>query len=217
MLRLESPGATTLRKDTLNTRKRIIETAETLFSERGVESTSLLEIAKAAGQKNRSAMQYHFKNKEGLLEAVLDKHALRISEKRAGMLDELERRGDYSLYELIEALVLPMASQLDNDDGGPAFLKIHSQLMTTEAFSGLRARRDENDPSTRRLLAMAAPFMNTGDPDMARSRLVLSGCLLIHGLAAYLAQGGHIERSRFLDILVQGIVDLLDPPARTIP
>ena len=78
-----------MRKDTLSTRKRIIDTAERLFSERGVESTSLLEIAKAAGQKNRSALQYHFTNKEGLLEAVLDKHASKIAEARNLMLDKL--------------------------------------------------------------------------------------------------------------------------------
>jgi AcrR family transcriptional regulator len=202
-----------LRKDTLTTRKRIIEAAETLFAERGVESTSLLEIAKAAGQKNRSAMQYHFTNKEGLLDAVLDKHAEDISRSRALMLDELEQRGDYSLYELIEALVLPMASQLDNQDGGRAFLKIHSQLMTTEAFTELRSRRDQADVVTRRLLDMAAPFITSNDSDKVRARFVLAGCLLIHGLASFLAHSHDIERTAFLQTLVQGIVDLLAPPA----
>jgi AcrR family transcriptional regulator len=202
-----------LRKDTLTTRKRIIDTAEALFAERGVESTSLLEIARAAGQKNRSAMQYHFTNKEGLLDAVLDKHAKHISQTRALMLDELDQGGDYSFYQLIEALVLPMASQLDNEDGGRAFLKIHSQLMTAETFSELRGRRDGDDSETQRLLAMAAPFMNTEDPDKVRVRFVLVGCLLIHGLAAYLAHSSHIDRSTFLQILIQSIVDLLDPPS----
>lgn len=203
-----------MRKDTLTTRKRIIDTAEALFAERGVESTSLLEIAKAAGQKNRSAMQYHFTNKEGLLDAVLDKHARHISHTRALMLDELEQGGDYSFYQLVEALVLPMASQLDNEDGGRDFLKIHSQLMTAEAYSELRRRRDGNDGETQRLIDMAGRFMNTEDPDNVSARFVLAGCLLIHGLAAYLAHTtSHIDRSTFLQILIQGIVDLLDPPS----
>jgi hypothetical protein len=129
------------------------------------------------------------------------------------MLDELHQGGDYSFYQLIEALVLPMASQLDNEDGGRAFLKIHSQLMTAEAFSELRRRRERDDSTTQRLLDMAAPFMNTEDPDKVRARFVLAGCLLIHGLAAYLAHSSHIDRSTFLQILIQGIVDLLDPPS----
>jgi AcrR family transcriptional regulator len=201
-----------VRKDTLATRKRIIDTAERLFAERGVESTSLLEIAKASGQKNRSALQYHFTNKEGLLDAVLDKHAQNISDARVLMLDELEQRGDYTLYELIEALVLPMASQLDNKDGGRAFLKIHSQLMTTEIYSELRERRDQDNVDTRRFLALTAPFMNTEDMDSINARFVLTGCLLIHGLAAYLVQTDHIARSAFLHTLIQGMVDLMQQP-----
>ena len=198
-----------MRKDTLATRKRIIDTAEALFAERGVESTSLLEIAKAAGQKNRSALQYHFTNKEGLLDAVLDKHAQDISDVRTLMLDRLEQRGDYSLYEFIEALVLPMASQLDNKDGGRAFLKIHSQLMTTETYSELRERRDKNNTDTQRLLAMTLPFLNTQDQESVSARFLLAGCLLVHGLAAYLVQTDNINRGAFLHTLVQGLVDLL--------
>ncbi len=197
-----------MRKDTLSTRKSIIDTAERLFAERGVESTSLLEIAKASGQKNRSALQYHFTNKEGLLEAVLDKHASKIAEARNLMLDKLETRGDYGLRELVEALVLPMASQLDNEDGGQAFLMIHSQLMTTQVYSDLRRRRDDANTDTRRLFAMASPFLNIKDMDSLRARGVLIGCLLIQGLAAYLAQSDQITRSAYQQALVQGIVDL---------
>jgi AcrR family transcriptional regulator len=206
-----------LRKDTLATRKRIIDTAEALFAERGVESTSLLEIAKASGQKNRSALQYHFTNKEGLLDAVLDKHAQDISDARVLMLDQLERRGDYTLYELIEALVLPMASQLDNPDGGRAFLKIHSQLMTTETYSELRQRRDKDNADTQRLFAMTAPFLNTEDQEAVSARFLLAGCLLVHGLAAYLVQTDSIPRGAFLHTLVQGIVDLLQQPSQDRP
>ena len=202
-----------MRKDTLATRSRIIDTAETLFAEHGVESTSLLEIAKASGQKNRSALQYHFTNKEGLLDAVLDKHAGAIAADRAAMLDALEARGAYSFYELIEALVLPMARQLDNENGGRAFLKIHSQLMTTELYGPLRQRRDREDAQTGRLLAMAAPFMAPGDPDGNGARFLLTGCLLVHGLAAYLAQTEDIARPVFMHTLIQGIVDLLSQPA----
>ena len=195
-----------VRKDTLATRKRIIDTAERLFAERGVESTSLLEIARAAGQKNRSALQYHFTNKDGLLDAVLDKHAYDISRARGLMLDELEEKGDYTLHQLIEALVLPMASQLDNEDGGQAFLKIHSQLLSSETYRGLRQHRDEDDENTRRLLQMTAAFMSAQDKDAIRASLALTGCLLIHGLAIYLAQSNHIAGSTYLKVLIQGIV-----------
>lgn len=206
-----------MRKDTLETRKRIIDTAERLFAERGVESTSLLEIAKESGQKNRSALQYHFTNKEGLLNAVLDKHANDISQARSLMLDELEQRGSFALDELVEALVLPMASQLDNRDGGRSFLKIHSQLMATETYRDLRQRRDANDANTRRLVAMTKGFMPEQDADSMRARFALIGCLLIHGLAIYLGQSHSISRATYLRVLIQAIVDLVEQTPHTEP
>lgn len=51
---------------------------------------------------------------------------------------------------------MPMASQLDNEDGGRAFLKIHSQRLTTDTCAELRQRRDRANSDTQRLLVMAA-------------------------------------------------------------
>ena len=52
-----------MRKDALATRKRIIDSAEQLFAEKVEEATSLLDNARAAQQKNRSAWQYPLEGK----------------------------------------------------------------------------------------------------------------------------------------------------------
>jgi AcrR family transcriptional regulator len=208
-----------LRKDTLATRKRLIDTAETLFAERGIASTSLLDIAKTAGQKNRSALQYHFTNKEGLLDAVLDKHAEGIANRRIAMLDELESGADYHLYQVIEALVLPMATLLDDEDGGHEFLKIHSQLMTTGNYLELRRHRDRDAIDTQRLQQMISQAIETSEQKMIHARLMLMGCMLVHGLADYTSQLDKIPRKVFLHTLIQAIVDLLQqsPDALSAP
>lgn len=198
-----------MRKDTLATRRRIIDAAEQLFAAKGVEATSLLDIARAAEQKNRSALQYHFNNKEGILHAVLDKHALPISEARNARLDQLEAVGDYTLYQLVQALVEPMAAELDNADGGREFIKIHSELMTSERYRPLRQRRDEDLVDVQRMHRMALPFIDITDPEALRARGILIGCLLIHGLATYLPQQGLLSRDVFLHTLTQAIVDLM--------
>lgn len=201
-----------MRKDTLATRTQIIRTAEALFAEGGVERTSLLDIAKASGQKNRSAIQYHFSNKEGLLDAVLDKHASTIAEARNQRLDQLELQDSYTLQELIEALVLPFATALDNPDGGHAFIKIHSELMTTASFSELRQRRDQAAVDVQRFQAMMAPLVDNTDPIGLRIRQKLLGSLLIHSLADYTSQPADIPQDRFLATLVQAITGLLQQP-----
>ena len=61
---------------------------------------------------------------------------------------------------------------------------------------------------------MAAPFLGDPTNDETRARFLLTGCLLIHGLSAYLGQRDGIARPAFLDTLVQGITDLLQPPAQ---
>lgn len=198
-----------MRKDTLATRKRIIDAAEKLFAKKGVEATSLLDIARAAEQKNRSALQYHFKNKEGLLHAVLDKHAIPIAEARNAYLDQLEAGGDYSYYQLVEALVAPMAAELDNADGGSEFIKIHSELMSSEQFRGFRQQRDKDLADVQRMQKLAIPFVDNSDPEALRARGILIGCLLIHGLATYLPQQSLLSREVFLRTLIQGIVDLM--------
>ena len=53
------------------TRARIVAACERLFAERGIERVSLNEIVAAAGQRNASAIHYHFGDREGLMERVL--------------------------------------------------------------------------------------------------------------------------------------------------
>lgn len=54
-----------------NTRIALIKAAGKLFTENGIEGTSIREIAKAAGTDS-SMIKYYFGNKDGLIKAVID-------------------------------------------------------------------------------------------------------------------------------------------------
>ena len=60
------------KEEALETRARILETAEHIFSEQGVAHTSLQDIA-AAANVTRGAIYWHFKNKIDLLDAMLQR------------------------------------------------------------------------------------------------------------------------------------------------
>ena len=47
------------------TRAQLVATAEILFAARGLDAVSQNEITKAAGQRNASALHYHFGGKDG--------------------------------------------------------------------------------------------------------------------------------------------------------
>jgi TetR/AcrR family acrAB operon transcriptional repressor len=60
------------KQEALETRSRILDTAERVFHEKGVSRTSLADIASAAGV-TRGAIYWHFENKADLFAAMMDR------------------------------------------------------------------------------------------------------------------------------------------------
>ena len=52
------------------TQTAIMRSVECLAAENGLENISIRDILARAGQKNESALQYHFKNLSGLLASI---------------------------------------------------------------------------------------------------------------------------------------------------
>ncbi|MEZ5253602.1 MAG: TetR family transcriptional regulator [Microthrixaceae bacterium] len=107
-----------------STRDRLLDVAEQRFARSGIAAVTTREIVEAAGQRNTSAVSYHFGSREGLLAAIL--------RRRGGPIDiERGRRraslGDASHRDLIACLVVPYSAMLD-DGGGRAYLRIVDQL-----------------------------------------------------------------------------------------
>jgi TetR/AcrR family acrAB operon transcriptional repressor len=57
-------------------RRRILDAAEELFAERGFDRTSFVDIAERSGI-SRGSIPWHFKNKNGLVMAVVERAVLR--------------------------------------------------------------------------------------------------------------------------------------------
>ena len=112
-----------------DTRTRLLEAAERLFAERGVEAVSLREITRESGARNAIALQYHFEDRAGVLQAIFDKHVPEVEARRHAMLDEYEARGEADLRALASALVRPLAAKLADRDGGLHFLQIYAELV----------------------------------------------------------------------------------------
>ena len=62
----------------------LIETAERLFAEKGIDNVSLREINRAAGQKNVAALHYHFGTRESLLEALFENRMSGVNNRPPG-------------------------------------------------------------------------------------------------------------------------------------
>ena len=142
-----------------DTRAELIRAAERLFASRGIDGVSSREITRAAGQRNTSALQYHFGDRPSLLQAVIDKHRADTEPRRHALLDQCEADGSGDLRALAAALVLPLAAKLADPDGGRAYLQINCEVYTRPSVRvELVPRRDPGN-SMLRWHAMLDPLL----------------------------------------------------------
>jgi len=98
----------------IEAKTRILDAAELLLGERGLEGASLREISAAAGQANTSAVQYHFGGKEGLIAALIAREVDRFEPRRRELLAAIEARGKPAdVREVLKVLFLPLAEASD--------------------------------------------------------------------------------------------------------
>jgi len=109
-LRDASPSPLLAAPDSLGaTRDAILDAAERLFSENGVEGTSVRQIITAAGV-NLGAINYHFGTKDRLALEVFARRLEPVNRERIARLDALEKaagRRKVKLEQVIDALIRP--------------------------------------------------------------------------------------------------------------
>ena len=96
-------------KELKDTRSRILDTAEELFSEQGFDRVSIRDITKKA-RVNLAAINYHFGSKEELFEAVLTRRLDPMNQERIELLERIEREGVgrvLSCERILFAMMIP--------------------------------------------------------------------------------------------------------------
>jgi AcrR family transcriptional regulator len=142
----------------LDVRNRLVEVAEELFAQAGIDSVSLREINAAAGATNASAIQYHFGDRAGLIRAVLARHDPSVESGRHVLLDQYEadeREGD--LRSLAGALVRPLAAVLDL---APGYLQIRADLLNRPRPVIEPASLHDPSDSTNRWRVLVQPLLS---------------------------------------------------------
>jgi TetR/AcrR family transcriptional regulator, regulator of cefoperazone and chloramphenicol sensitivity len=107
------------------TKVRLLDTAEHLFARGSIAGVTTREITEAAGQKNTSAISYHFGSREGLLLELLARRGAPVDERRRALRDTLGVAPE--LPELVDCLVVPYSALLLNPEGR-SYLRIVAQL-----------------------------------------------------------------------------------------
>jgi AcrR family transcriptional regulator len=220
--RSATPRARTARG--ARTREALLDAAERLWGDRGIDGVSLREIRLAAGQRNSSVLQFHFGDKRGLRRALAQRHVPRIAAIQEDLYGALIARGrEGELPELVEALVRPPADYLRRGPSERAWTRIAAQEIGRPEL--LHSHMAAGVPPIARHVGTAvyARLARTLPPDVAVERL-MSVIVAIHHLCADRARlddapPGAVVRDalpfdRWLDNLLDMAVGAITAPTR---
>ncbi|NUW31889.1 helix-turn-helix transcriptional regulator [Nonomuraea sp. SMC257] len=125
--------------------------AERLYATRGLAGVSIRQIGEAAGQRNNSAVQYHFAGRDALIQAVLAEHAAAIERHRLAMMTALGDPARMSPLDRLRCAVLPRVEH-QIELGTPSwYARFLAQIAVEPALREHAVRVHLETPSLRRL------------------------------------------------------------------
>jgi AcrR family transcriptional regulator len=116
-------------------REALLDAAALLMDEHGIDHASLNEINRASGQRNRSAVQYHFGSRDALVRELFTRANDTIDAERNALLDHLESTGGpLSERAAIEVVVGPLSRRLRTPEGR-RYLRLCGQLLNHPRYN----------------------------------------------------------------------------------
>ncbi len=190
----------------------LLDAAERLFAERGIDSVSTREIVRASGQSNLSAAHYHFGSREALVAAVIERRLRMINTLRNRRLDELVAAGQGGdVLAIIRATVGALAEVVRTEPWGPGYVcmvaannfnpKVPLQdLIEADSVSGLvRCNR------------MLSALLSELPTQVFRERVRIVNSEFTYSIARWVRAHGAVTsatRRRF-EAMVNNLVDFL--------
>lgn len=170
--------------DRRDTKARLMDAGEQLFSRHGLEAVTVRQINRTAGQRNTSSLLYHFGSKEGLVEAIFIDRFAGINARRHAMLDTIPQPVDEDATPaLARAAVLPFFEHMQDQAGGADFIRFFALLYSDPKIRISDEVWREHTSSARRLARMAMEQMPQMPRDAAVQRVGLVATSVFHWLA----------------------------------
>lgn len=205
-------------RDATATRESLLATARRLFARDGIYQVPLKQVVQESGQRNTSALHYHFGNRDALLYAIIGRADSAIEAERADMLAALDADGRLDdLAALVEALVVPFSRPLATQEGRE-FLAIIAQMSST--FDRWDVVADEVPTQAQRTFRLIEACLADVPPAVRHERVTVFLGLTTEALAR---RARHVDRGdspalahdEFVRNLVDMSVGALRAPATT--
>ncbi len=157
----------------LSDRDALVDVAERLFARGGIHGVSVREVTLAADVRSKSAVQYHFGGRDGLVRAVLARRGETLRVRRAMFLEQLVVGGsDAEPRALCQAIVEPYCDFLDDGLGALSYLVIVREVLGDPQYAYEDLPSVFSDPLLPALLARLLHPMQLPDALAAERSLV---------------------------------------------
>jgi len=168
----------------------LLKAAERLYAEQGLGVVSTRQIAREAGQKNHSAINYHFGDEASLIEAILDYRMIPLNLKRAEQVNRLRDAGlGGDIRELVKAIVEPFATELLRDEHDSYYLSLLAQLINRDQWSQYFTSHPQRSGAIMQAAELIITQLSLSIPkDIATYRLSLMGRQVIRTVADWDAE-----------------------------
>jgi len=181
-----------VRKESISTwpepARRILDTAERLFAFHGIEGVSLRTISQHSGHKNNYAIQYHFKSKIGLLNAIFADRYTVLEQRMAEILATLESKASApKCRDLIAAALMPTAELVD-EQGQRVHARFMLQFLTQfTPWTGVMIppNRKDDTGTMRTLWFHLRRRLDYMPPGLLRIRLVSVSRMFLGGIVEW--------------------------------
>ena len=190
----------------------LLLTAQKLFAEKGIDAVSMREIARESGQRNNSALHYHFGSKEALIQAILQRGMVQIDELRNDYLDRVFADQRHTqLRALVEAVVWPLATglattQMNSYNRFLAAAQMHPDIDLAAST------REDGERGFRRIQEWMEPLLPDVPPLVQRQRFLAAVAFVIFSLSDFerlKALRGRTNRGFDLQRAVENLIDML--------
>jgi AcrR family transcriptional regulator len=146
--------------------EELLQVAERMFAQQGVENVALTQIVAKAGQRNRSALHYHFGSRDGVLTAVMNRRLSPLNVRREALVDALPAQP--SLAQILYAYAAPLAQVAIEEPWGADYLSLLAQLTFHPQLLGAGSVEDQHLTGLcrcRRLVVGVTPGVDPGTLD----------------------------------------------------
>jgi AcrR family transcriptional regulator len=142
-------GSAHRRNRSADTQVRILDAAEQLLAERGIEAASMRAVT-ALAKANLAAVNYHFGSKEALVVAVFARRLRPVNEERLRLLDAFEAANPGGAPRLDEVLVCFVGPVIrlahDQQHGGERFMRLLGRALYEPGSYLTQLFKDEMEP-----------------------------------------------------------------------